>query len=110
MVINVRFIEVALGEYVIIWYNIFIDYLFSEPKLLETVKNHLATILKKIGVVSMLSGLLTNGTVSVEYSVGDFTIGYEHQVELEQEQQVEQDVHEKVAELSRKANNHLDCI
>jgi hypothetical protein len=82
--------------------------LFSEPKLLETVKNHLATILKKIGVVSMLSGLLTNGTVSVEYSVGDFTVGYEHQVE--QEQQVEQDVHEKVAELSRKTNNHQDCI
>lgn len=81
--------------------------MFSEPKLLETVKNHLATILKKIGVVSMLSGLLTNGTVSVEYSVGDFTIGYEHQVE---EHQVEQDVHEKVAELSRKASNHQDCI
>lgn len=65
------------------------------------------TILKKIGVVSMLSGLLTNGTVSVEYSVGDVTIGYEHQIEQEhQEHQVKQDVHEIVAELSRKASNH----
>lgn len=80
--------------------------MFSEPKLLETTKNHLATILKKFGVVSMLSFLLMNGTFNTEYSVGDFTIGYEHQIE--QEHQVEQDVHKKVAKLSRKASNHQE--
>ncbi|TDL30707.1 hypothetical protein E2R51_17125 [Jeotgalibacillus sp. S-D1] len=71
--------------------------MFSESKLLETFKNS-ATKLKGVLLITMLSGgLLMNGTFSVECSVGDLTIGYE--------QQIEQDGNDKVAELSRKANN-----
>lgn len=58
-------------------------------------------------MVAMMS-ILLNGTFSVEYSIGDLTLGYEyqHEQEVQQELVVEQELQEiKVTELSRKANN-----
>jgi hypothetical protein len=98
----------ALVKYSFSWYNL-VDYLFSEPKLLETTKFHLATLFKKatkkIGVIAMVGGLLVgNGvTVSAEYSFGDFKISYEHK--FEQKHEVKNCTGDKkVAKLSRKAS------
>lgn len=58
------------------------------------------TKFKKFGVVIMLSSLLTNGTFSVEYSIGNLNIGYEKQIDSTQ-----QNEKNDVTGLSRKASN-----
>lgn len=58
-------------------------------------------------MITLLSGLILNGTFSAEYSVGDLTIGFEYQYQQEVQETIQKNEKSKVAELSRKANNQL---